>query len=145
MYFQRRASIRKAGYVFGKIPNTSYTLGLQIPFNTSRFIGEIELSRLWKDEKINAIPGYFDLPVNRSDRMYPNQEHLRKWRIHPDWTYCHYISGSQLNYTDSKEDMLVHFMNKIQASDVNQTWAWGDRWGGKSGDYYVCKWKNSYR
>ena len=103
--------------------------------NATRYLGEVELSRVWKDKKINVVVAYFDLPSNES--LYPIRKN-RKWRIHPDWTYCHYIAGNQLNYTN-KEEMLVEFLDKIQASDMNNTWAWGDRWGGKSGSYYVCE------
>jgi len=85
---------------------TPYTLAIAVPENANRFVGELEI-RLQEEN----ILSYFD-----------KTNEPRKWKINPDWSYCDYIRGGDKYNFASKEDLLLHFLTKIQRS--TGSWPW---------------------
>jgi hypothetical protein len=103
-----RVSIRSQKHEYVKIQNTSYTLGLSTPENLNTFNGQMEL--FLEREQGHDVVSYFD-EINTTER---------KWMINPNWNYCEYVRGG--TQFDSKEELLLHFIRKIQSA--KKGWKW---------------------
>ncbi|CAL8093183.1 unnamed protein product [Orchesella dallaii] len=116
----RRVRVRKQQYAYAKINKTQYTLGVTVPkANMYQFHAELEI-RL--DAQQKNVSTFFDKP-----------NEPRKWRLHPDWTYCEYIRGGPQKKEDklSKEDILIQFLQKIQLA--KGSWPWRNiKYGNKN-------------
>lgn len=106
--------VRKQRYTYAKINGTQYTLALTVPLaNMYQFHGQLEIRR---DEKGNDVTNFFEKP-----------NEARRWSLNPDWTYCEYIQRDQDNDNltfslKSKEDVMLHFLRKIQ--NAKNSWKW---------------------
>jgi hypothetical protein len=107
---QRRVTIRKQKFEYSKVKMTPYTLGLTVPQNMHRFIGEMELRR--DIQQGMDVTSFFGPPDSSASN--------RKWMINPDWTYCEYVRGGV--HFDNKEELLLHFLKQIQKA--KGSWAW---------------------
>ena len=110
----RRVTVREQDYFYHWIPG--FSLGLALP-NNYQVMGGLQLGHT------NSIDGWFIIftKIDLSNISISATKIFSgdSWRVHPDWVYCSY-SGS-LNNATSKEENLMHFLEKIDATD---NWNW---------------------
>ncbi|CAG7830444.1 unnamed protein product [Allacma fusca] len=113
----KRVTIRNQKYEYRKLDNTSYSLAISVPQNMYRFKGVIDVTRVIRDGKLDVVK-LFDVQKDTNPR---------KWKLHPDWSYCWYIKtpeGKERTKDKSaQENLLMYFIKKIQTT-THKNWMW---------------------
>ncbi|XP_048526284.1 voltage-dependent calcium channel subunit alpha-2/delta-3 isoform X1 [Dendroctonus ponderosae] len=99
----RRVTTRRYKYFYNAIEGTPFSLGLAIPEGYGMFelLAEQEIKHSQK---------------NVTDYLKGN-----KWRVHPDWVYCEYTSGtSGEQWFKTAEERVLHFLSRSRRPG----WKW---------------------
>ncbi|XP_050313474.1 voltage-dependent calcium channel subunit alpha-2/delta-4 [Anthonomus grandis grandis] len=99
----RRVTTRRYKYFYNRIEGTPFSLGLAIPEGYGMFelLAEQEIKHSQKN-----VTEYF---------------RGNNWRVHPDWVYCEYTSGtSGEQFFKTAEDRVKHFLSRTRRPG----WKW---------------------
>ncbi|CAH1121282.1 unnamed protein product [Ceutorhynchus assimilis] len=99
----RRVTTRRYKYFYNRIEGTPFSLGLAIPegYGMYELVAEQEIKHAQKN-----VTDYFK---------------GNKWRVHPDWIYCEYTSGTTgEQWFKSAEERVLHFLSRSRRPG----WKW---------------------
>ncbi|XP_018576080.1 voltage-dependent calcium channel subunit alpha-2/delta-3 isoform X2 [Anoplophora glabripennis] len=99
----RRVTTRRNKYFYNPIEGTPFSLGLAIPegYGMYELLAEQEIKHSQKN-----VTDYF-----KGDN----------WRVHPDWVYCEYTSGSSgEQWFKTAEERVLHFLSRSRRPG----WKW---------------------
>ncbi|CAG9816549.1 unnamed protein product [Phaedon cochleariae] len=99
----RRVTTRRNKYFYNPIEGTPFSLGLAIPegYGMYELLAEQEIKHSQKN-----VSDYF-----KGDN----------WRVHPDWVYCEYTSGSSgEQWFKTAEERVMHFLSRSRRPG----WKW---------------------
>ncbi|KAJ8970014.1 hypothetical protein NQ314_001443 [Rhamnusium bicolor] len=99
----RRVTTRRNKYFYNPIEGTPFSLGLAIPegYGMYELLAEQEIKHSQKN-----VTDYF-----KGDN----------WRVHPDWVYCEYTSGtSGEQWFKTAEERVLHFLSRSRRPG----WKW---------------------
>ncbi|KAL1492838.1 hypothetical protein ABEB36_011020 [Hypothenemus hampei] len=99
----KRVSMRRYKYFYKRIDGTPFALGLAIPEG----YGMYELSA--------------EQEIKHSQKNVTDYFKGSNWRVHPDWVYCEYTSGtSGEQWFKTAEERVLHFLSRSRRPG----WKW---------------------
>ncbi|CAH1960682.1 unnamed protein product [Acanthoscelides obtectus] len=99
----RRVTTRRNKYFYNPIEGTPFSLGLAIPEG----YGMYELSA--------------EQEIKHSQKNVTDYFKGNNWRVHPDWVYCEYTSGtSGEQWFKTAEERVLHFLSRSRRPG----WKW---------------------
>lgn len=112
---------RRHKYFYNPIEGTPFSLGLAIPegYGMYELLAEQEIKHSQKNGRI----AYSTTNRNVHLSFFTVTEHFTgdRWRVHPDWVYCEYTSGSFGEQTfKTPEERVLHFL----ARSKRPGWKW---------------------